>query len=87
MSLVGFVDCCPELNHENDSVRRRSVLLISKLFKDESIDLDAKCAEIFFDYFIRRLNDFPIADEIAKTLQVLINRYPSLVDVIVVRIL
>lgn len=68
-------------------MRRRSVLLISKVFKDESIDLDAKCAEIFFDYFIRRLSDFPIADEVAKALQVLINRYPSLADVCIVRIL
>ena len=76
-----FVDVCTELNSVDDSIRRRSILLFSKLFKDECIPLNIEVAQVFFDYFVKRLNEFQITEEVMKAIQILLNRHKSLVDV------
>lgn len=81
VTFLDFVDSCSELNSPDDSTRKRSILLLSRLFCEEAIDFDCGAAQVFIDYFIKRLNDFAITEEIVKGIQVLINRFPSLLNV------
>lgn len=79
--MLTFVDMCPELNSESDSIRRRSINLLSKLLTDTSLFFDDQTAQVFFDFFYKRLGDVAAAEELLKAMTSLFDRFPTAVRV------
>lgn len=76
-----FVDSLPEMSSKDEPTRRRALLLLIKLFQDDSIPLDKENAESFQNYIIKCILNQLAFEEIAKLIQVLIKRYPELIEV------
>ena len=75
--MLTFVDMCPELNSESDSIRRRSISLLGKLLSDTTLFFDDQTAQVFFDFFYKRLGDVAAAEELLKAMNSLFERFPA----------
>lgn len=80
--ILDFVDEATGLNLDNDSTRRRYILLFRKLFGEESLHFDDPTIQVFFDFFMNRLSDSSITEEVLKAMTVITQHYPSIVDVL-----
>lgn len=80
--MLDFVDECTGLNAEDDSIRRRTILLFRKLFEEESLRYDDSTMQVFFDIFIERLSDFNVTEEVLRTLIAIATHYPAVGEVI-----
>ena len=79
--MLDFVDECSGLNAEDDSIRRRSILLFRKLFGEEALHYDDPTMQVFFDFFVKRLSDFNVTEEVLRTLIAITNHYPAVGEV------
>ena len=79
--MLDFVDECTGLNAEDDSVRRRSVLLFRKLLGEESLQYDDPTMQVFFDFFVKRLSDFNVTEEVLRTLLAISSHHPAVGEV------
>lgn len=79
--MLKFVDLCPELNSESDSVRRRCINLLGRLLSEPSLHFDGQTAQVFFEFFYKRLGDVAVAEELLKAMNSLLELFPTAVQV------
>ena len=80
--MLTFVDMCPELNSDVDSIRRQAINLLGKLLSDSLLPFDNQIASVFFDFFYKRLGDSVISEELLKAIVLIVDRYPQAITVL-----